>query len=170
MLATSLQLWRHSGTARVPQATHKPGGCGEISSLSRGAVSQFPANQMTSAGQTMKIKRLPEALLLMGGLVSQSLAWGVAPTSEELSLARQWAAANFQASRSRTTAQRAPLNEPRAGHIQGCGGQTRSAPASATQPHCPAPPRFASCYQSSQWCERGLSPGRGPPLGLPRCH
>ncbi len=67
----------------------------------------------------MKIKRLPGALLLVGGLLSQSLAWGVAPTLEELTLAKRWAAANFQASQSRATAKQAPSNEPRAPHGSG---------------------------------------------------
>ncbi len=72
---------------------------------------------MTSLKQTMKIRRLSEALLLVSGLLGQSLAWAVAPTPEELAAASQWVAANLQASQPNATSQAAPASETVAPHL-----------------------------------------------------
>jgi alpha-galactosidase len=72
---------------------------------------------MTSLEQTMKIRRLSEALLLVAGLLGQSLAWAVAPTPEELAAASQWVAANLQASQPDATSPAAPASETVVPHL-----------------------------------------------------
>jgi len=59
----------------------------------------------------MRIRRWSEALLLAAGLLCYSPAWAVAPTPEELAAARQWVAANLQASQPNATPQAAPASE-----------------------------------------------------------
>jgi alpha-galactosidase len=66
---------------------------------------------MTSAQDTMKIQLLPKASLFVAALLVARLAWGVAPTPDELAAASQWAAARFQTSQQTPTPQTTPSSE-----------------------------------------------------------
>jgi len=59
----------------------------------------------------MKIQLLPKASLFVAALLVARLAWGVAPTPDELAAASQWAAARFQTSQQTPTPQTTPSSE-----------------------------------------------------------
>lgn len=65
----------------------------------------------------MRMRTSPLVPLLLAALLVAPLAMGVAPTPDELSAARQWAAARFQGSQEAPKAQPAPPSEPRAPYV-----------------------------------------------------
>ena len=70
--------------------------------------------QMTPKPDVMNCRLLLSVPLFLAALLVASLARGVAPTADELSEARQWAAAKFQGRQGTSKTQPGQPNEPRA--------------------------------------------------------
>jgi len=75
---------------------------------------EFLRSQMTSKPSFMNIRSSLLFFPLLAALLTAPMAMGVAPTPDELSAARQWAAARFQGREETPKAQPALPNEQRA--------------------------------------------------------